>query len=119
MKTALVFVFSDVICICDNNRKHTEFRVQRSVSEALTSSRKSLSIITGFSFSSETGRGRTELMYSPTVFLNEVPGWYMWTGIFLPVTALLLLFIAYLSWRIRKSKRSTDQLNRDASAAVI
>ncbi|XP_048064447.1 small leucine-rich protein 1-like isoform X1 [Megalobrama amblycephala] len=43
-------------------------------------------------------------MYSPTVFLNEVPGWYMWTGIFLPVTALLLLFIAYLSWRIRKTE---------------
>ncbi|XP_077076487.1 small leucine-rich protein 1 [Siphateles boraxobius] len=43
-------------------------------------------------------------MSSPAAFLNEVPGWFLWTGIFLPVSALLLLIIAYLSWKIRETE---------------
>ncbi|KAK7150845.1 hypothetical protein R3I93_011944 [Phoxinus phoxinus] len=43
-------------------------------------------------------------MSSPAAFLNEVPGWFLWTGIFLPVSALLLLIIAYLSWRLRQTE---------------
>lgn len=88
-----VFVLSvDVIC-SDNTE------VQRSVSEALTSRCKSLSIITGFSFASEP-----ELMCTAAAFLNEVPGWFLWTGVFFPVTALLLLLIAVLGWKLRESK---------------
>ncbi|XP_056122424.1 small leucine-rich protein 1-like isoform X2 [Rhinichthys klamathensis goyatoka] len=43
-------------------------------------------------------------MSSPAAFLDRVPGWFLWTGIFLPVSALLLLVIAHLSWRIRQKE---------------
>uniref|UniRef100_A0A8C1NM29 Uncharacterized protein n=1 Tax=Cyprinus carpio TaxID=7962 RepID=A0A8C1NM29_CYPCA len=35
-------------------------------------------------------------MSTAAVFLSEVPGWFLWTGVFVPVTALLLLLIAVL-----------------------
>uniref|UniRef100_A0A8C2BYW3 Uncharacterized protein n=1 Tax=Cyprinus carpio TaxID=7962 RepID=A0A8C2BYW3_CYPCA len=47
----------------------------------------------------------TELMSSPAAFLNELPGWFLWTGVFFPVTALLLLLIAVLSWKLRETQR--------------
>ncbi|XP_059354013.1 small leucine-rich protein 1-like isoform X2 [Carassius carassius] len=43
-------------------------------------------------------------MSSPAVFLNELPGWFLWTGVFFPVTALLLLLIALLSWTLREKE---------------
>ncbi|XP_067272817.1 small leucine-rich protein 1-like [Pseudorasbora parva] len=41
---------------------------------------------------------------SPAAFLSQTPGWFLWIGIFFPVTALLLLLIAYLSWKIRQTE---------------
>ncbi|XP_050994569.1 small leucine-rich protein 1-like isoform X2 [Labeo rohita] len=41
---------------------------------------------------------------SIAAFLNEVPGWFLWTGVFFPVTALLLLLIALLSWKLRETE---------------
>uniref|UniRef100_A0A671K982 Uncharacterized protein n=1 Tax=Sinocyclocheilus anshuiensis TaxID=1608454 RepID=A0A671K982_9TELE len=38
-----------------------------------------------------------DLMSTAAAFLSEVPGWFLWTGVFFPVTALLLLLIALLS----------------------
>uniref|UniRef100_A0A673JNL1 Uncharacterized protein n=1 Tax=Sinocyclocheilus rhinocerous TaxID=307959 RepID=A0A673JNL1_9TELE len=37
-----------------------------------------------------------DLMSTAAAFLSEVPGWFLWTGVFFPVTALLLLLIALL-----------------------
>uniref|UniRef100_A0A8C1ZE05 Uncharacterized protein n=1 Tax=Cyprinus carpio TaxID=7962 RepID=A0A8C1ZE05_CYPCA len=53
----------------------------------------------------------TELMSSPAAFLNELPGWFLWTGVFFPVTALLLLLIAVLSWKLRESSMKKNMSN--------
>ncbi|XP_050994568.1 small leucine-rich protein 1-like isoform X1 [Labeo rohita] len=45
---------------------------------------------------------------SIAAFLNEVPGWFLWTGVFFPVTALLLLLIALLSWKLRETERGSE-----------
>lgn len=41
-----------------------------------------------------------------TVFMKELPGWFLFTGIFLPVILLLLLLIAYL--RIKLMEGESD-----------
>ncbi|RXN06168.1 hypothetical protein ROHU_012446 [Labeo rohita] len=46
---------------------------------------------------------------SIAAFLNEVPGWFLWTGVFFPVTALLLLLIALLSWKLREKILACEQ----------
>ncbi|KTG25365.1 hypothetical protein cypCar_00022263 [Cyprinus carpio] len=43
-------------------------------------------------------------MSTAAVFLSEVPGWFLWTGVFVPVTALLLLLIAVLGWTLRETE---------------
>ncbi len=43
-------------------------------------------------------------MCTAAAFLSEVPGWFLWMGVFFPVTALLLLLIAVLGWKLRESK---------------
>ncbi|XP_056301411.1 small leucine-rich protein 1-like [Danio aesculapii] len=39
------------------------------------------------------------------VFLDELPGWFLWPGIFLPVTALLLLLIAFFSCELTHTEQ--------------
>ncbi|XP_029450422.1 small leucine-rich protein 1 [Rhinatrema bivittatum] len=34
--------------------------------------------------------------YTLSTFLRELPGWFLFGGVFLPVTLLLLLILAYL-----------------------
>ncbi|KAL2082500.1 hypothetical protein ACEWY4_022318 [Coilia grayii] len=38
------------------------------------------------------------------MFLRELPGWYLWGGIFLPVALLLLLVIAHLQWKLQETE---------------
>lgn len=45
--------------------------------------------------------------YTLGVFLSKVPGWFLFTGIFLPVTLLLLLLIAYLRIKLKEGKSAT------------
>uniref|UniRef100_A0A672NCT5 Small leucine rich protein 1 n=1 Tax=Sinocyclocheilus grahami TaxID=75366 RepID=A0A672NCT5_SINGR len=59
------------------------------------------------SISTQSPAPETELMSTAAAFLSEVPGWFLWTGVFFPVTALLLLLIALLSWKLRESKTLT------------
>lgn len=42
--------------------------------------------------------------YSLTVFVRELPGWFLFTGVFLPVTLLLLLLIAYLRMKLKEGE---------------
>ncbi|KAF4099154.1 small leucine-rich protein 1-like [Onychostoma macrolepis] len=43
-------------------------------------------------------------MSTAAAFLSEVPGWFLWTGVFFPVTALLLLLLALLGWKLRETE---------------
>uniref|UniRef100_A0A803TQT7 Small leucine rich protein 1 n=1 Tax=Anolis carolinensis TaxID=28377 RepID=A0A803TQT7_ANOCA len=43
----------------------------------------------------------------PTVFVKELPGWFFFIGIFLPVTLLLLLLIAYLRIKLKEGESTT------------
>ncbi|XP_066555689.1 small leucine-rich protein 1 [Amia ocellicauda] len=37
-----------------------------------------------------------------SVFLREIPGWFLLFGIFLPVALLLILLIVYLAWKLKE-----------------
>ncbi|KAG5276961.1 hypothetical protein AALO_G00111890 [Alosa alosa] len=43
-------------------------------------------------------------MSSLAMFLKELPGWFLWGGIFLPVALLLLLLIAHLEWKLQETE---------------
>lgn len=58
------------------------------------------------------GRGvSVQLAMSPVLseFLRELPGWFLLSGVFLPVTLLLLLFIAYLRIKLMEGKWEATQ----------
>ncbi|XP_057209606.1 uncharacterized protein LOC130566261 isoform X1 [Triplophysa rosa] len=42
-------------------------------------------------------------MSTLAVFINHLPGWILWTGIFLPVTTLLLLIITALVYKLQQA----------------
>ncbi|KAG5846681.1 hypothetical protein ANANG_G00117560 [Anguilla anguilla] len=46
-------------------------------------------------------------MSSLSLFLSEVPGWALFSGIFLPVSLLLILMIAYLRWKLTEGTPPT------------
>ena len=52
------------------------------------------------------GRGSVLLAMSPVLseLLRELPGWFLFSGIFLPVTLLLLLLIAYFRIKLIEGK---------------
>ncbi|XP_062406873.1 small leucine-rich protein 1-like [Sardina pilchardus] len=43
-------------------------------------------------------------MSSLAAFLTELPGWFLWGGIFLPGALLLLLLIAHLEWKLQETE---------------
>ncbi|KAA0709011.1 hypothetical protein E1301_Tti023582 [Triplophysa tibetana] len=49
-------------------------------------------------------------MSTLAVFITHLPGWILWTGIFLPVTTLLLLIITALIYKLQ-------QVEKDLSVA--
>ncbi|XP_032070707.1 small leucine-rich protein 1 [Thamnophis elegans] len=44
-------------------------------------------------------------------FLSKVPAWFLFTGIFLPVTLLLLLLIAYLRIKLKEVNKQLSLAN--------
>ncbi|XP_057209607.1 small leucine-rich protein 1-like isoform X2 [Triplophysa rosa] len=44
-------------------------------------------------------------MSTLAVFINHLPGWILWTGIFLPVTTLLLLIITALVYKLQQVEK--------------
>lgn len=45
--------------------------------------------------------------YTLALFVREVPGWFLFTGIFLPVSLLLLLLIAYFRIKLIEGESDT------------
>ncbi|KAJ6660070.1 hypothetical protein lerEdw1_017996 [Lerista edwardsae] len=53
-----------------------------------------------------------------TVFVRELPGWFLFAGIFLPVTLLLLLLIAYFRIKLIEVNKELS-LAHDPTDTVI
>ncbi|KAJ8797391.1 hypothetical protein J1605_017619 [Eschrichtius robustus] len=68
--------------------------------------------------------GLCDMAMSPVLseFLRELPGWFLLSGIFLPVTLLLFLLIAYFRIKLMEvneelSQTPDHQHNRKASSS--
>lgn len=57
--------------------------------------------------------------YTLAVFLSKVPGWFLFIGIFLPVTLLLLLLIAYLRIKLKEGKWATMRGEQEVSNIIM
>lgn len=44
-----------------------------------------------------------------SAFMRELPGWFLFSGVFLPVTLLLLLLIAYFRIKLMEGKHEATQ----------
>lgn len=44
-----------------------------------------------------------------SAFLREVPGWFLFAGVFLPMTLLLLLLIAYFRTKLMEGECEATQ----------
>ncbi|XP_035277921.1 small leucine-rich protein 1-like [Anguilla anguilla] len=56
-------------------------------------------------------------MSSLSLFLSEVPGWALFSGIFLPVSLLLILMIAYLRWKLTEVDAELSQARHPRDTA--
>ncbi|ETE63034.1 hypothetical protein L345_11206, partial [Ophiophagus hannah] len=56
--------------------------------------------------------------YTLGVFLSKVPGWFLFTGIFLPVTLLLLLLIAYLRIKLKEVNKQLSLANNPTDVVL-
>uniref|UniRef100_A0A8D0GUD0 Small leucine rich protein 1 n=1 Tax=Sphenodon punctatus TaxID=8508 RepID=A0A8D0GUD0_SPHPU len=53
-----------------------------------------------------------------SVFMKELPGWFLFSGIFLPVTLLLLLLIAYFRIKLIEVNEEVSRAHNHADAAL-
>ncbi|KAF7253948.1 Small leucine-rich protein 1, partial [Varanus komodoensis] len=53
-----------------------------------------------------------------TIFVRELPGWFLFAGIFLPVTFLLLLLIAYFRIKLKEVNKELAPANNPANAVL-
>ncbi|KAK9411578.1 hypothetical protein NXF25_002753, partial [Crotalus adamanteus] len=56
--------------------------------------------------------------YPLAVFLSKVPGWFLFIGIFLPVTLLLLLLIAYLRIKLKEVNKQLSLANNPTDVVL-
>uniref|UniRef100_A0ABM5GMJ3 Small leucine-rich protein 1 n=1 Tax=Pogona vitticeps TaxID=103695 RepID=A0ABM5GMJ3_9SAUR len=56
--------------------------------------------------------------YSLTVFVRELPGWFIFSGVFLPVTLLLLLLIAYFRMKLKEVNKELSLANNPTEAIL-
>lgn len=68
----------------------------------------------------QQGCGTRPAMDSPLfIFVKELPGWVLFTGIFLPVTLLLLLLIAYFRIKLLEGESAPwGQVGRQTGLCV-
>uniref|UniRef100_A0A670YZ01 Small leucine rich protein 1 n=1 Tax=Pseudonaja textilis TaxID=8673 RepID=A0A670YZ01_PSETE len=52
------------------------------------------------------------------LFLSKVPGWFLFTGIFLPVTLLLLLLIVYLRIKLKEVNKQLSLANNPTDVVL-
>ncbi|XP_071404008.1 small leucine-rich protein 1 [Pithys albifrons albifrons] len=58
------------------------------------------------------------MSYVFSVFLRELPGYVLFAGIFMPVTLLLLLLIAYFRIKLREVDEEPD-VAQDTQSALL
>ncbi|XP_077209177.1 small leucine-rich protein 1 [Paroedura picta] len=56
--------------------------------------------------------------YILAVFVNILPGWFLLMGIFLPVSLLLLLLLAYLRIKLREVNKELAQACNPADVVI-
>uniref|UniRef100_A0A8C4RLX6 Uncharacterized protein n=1 Tax=Erpetoichthys calabaricus TaxID=27687 RepID=A0A8C4RLX6_ERPCA len=49
-------------------------------------------------------------------FLKETSGWFLFLGLFLPVTLLLILIISYLGWKLKEGKAASVRVSPQGAA---